>query len=86
MEGSDPEVDTAAGTLVFVVLPVPNCPERLRPQQYAAPEVDTPHVWLPPGATFINKPDDAPSLTRTGAVAFPFTPLPLPPAPPEPQQ
>ena len=65
MSGRDPAVLTPTGTLAAALLLVPSWPDALRPQQYADPEVLTPHVWLPPGATLAKTPEDAPALTCT---------------------
>jgi len=53
----------AVGLLRDSSVPSPIWPAALRPQQYANPSVVSPHVWLPPEATFDHL---CPPMTGTG--------------------
>jgi hypothetical protein len=74
---------TATGTLLDVVEPSPSSPSVLPPQQYAAPPVVSPQVWIGPVATAENV---SPPLTATGTVLDVVEPLPSRPVSFVPQQ
>jgi hypothetical protein len=58
-------------------------PKKLLPQQYAAPLVDTPHVWNVPASTVLKL---SPPPTATGAARGVVVPSPSWPKPLCPQQ
>src|SRR5436190_1320159 len=76
---------TSAGRWLSAPWPLPSCPARPAPQQYAAPSDVRPQVWVAPAATGskLSPPATITGLVSDGSVVVP---LPICPLPFEPQQ
>ncbi len=85
---STPEVDTATGTRLCVVMLFPSWPLPLAPQQYAAPLEPAAQVWPYPAVIcMMLTPDSTPEVdTATGTRLLVVLLIPSWPFPLDPQQ